>query len=174
MNRSLGSTAGCKSFTSAFTHARRVVMPLAAGIALAALCAAPAGAALYKWTDANGRVVYSDQPPAGDVKVDVISGPPPVANPNAVKEMVGKEAQIKKQQVDAADNAKKAATTRADAEKLAGSCRDARAEITKLAANQVLLYKVNEKGEQVFLDDAERRTRRDTLENYVKANCPRG
>ena len=30
---------------------------------LAAACAGAASAALYKWTDAQGRIVYSDQPP---------------------------------------------------------------------------------------------------------------
>jgi hypothetical protein len=34
------------------------------------LCAAPAGyAAMFKWTDANGTVTYSDQPPADRAKV---------------------------------------------------------------------------------------------------------
>ena len=51
------------------------------------LAAAPASAAIYKWTDANGRVVYSDQPPPANVKVEAIAPPPPPANPNAVKEL---------------------------------------------------------------------------------------
>ena len=65
---------------------------------LAALLRRPVAAALYKWTDANGRVVYSDQPPPGNVKVDTLAGPPPPANPNAVKELASKEADAKKQQ----------------------------------------------------------------------------
>ncbi len=36
------------------------------------------------------------------------------------------------------------------------------------------LYRYNEKGEQVYMDDAERRKRRETLENCVRNNnCPR-
>jgi Skp family chaperone for outer membrane proteins len=175
MDRSLGSTGNRNSKKSTMSGVRRVRAPLAAALALAALFAAvSAGAALYKWTDANGRVVYSDQPPAGDVKVETISGPPPPANPNAVREMVGKETEIKKQQSDSAENAKKTAQARTDSEKLANSCRDWRAEITRLAANQIILFRINEKGEQVLMDDAERRKRRETLEGYVKTNCPRG
>ena len=37
---------------------------------LAATCAGTAAAALYKWTDAQGRIVYSDQPPAANVKTE--------------------------------------------------------------------------------------------------------
>jgi hypothetical protein len=50
---------------------------------LAAAYAAGAGAALYKWTDAQGRIVYSDQPPAANVKTEQLRPPPPAANPNA-------------------------------------------------------------------------------------------
>jgi len=43
--------------------------PFAALCALGVVLAAgPAAAALYKWTDASGRVVYSDQPPPPSVK----------------------------------------------------------------------------------------------------------
>ena len=156
-------------------HRARSPVLLVAAFAIAALgVVATADAALYKWVDSNGRVVYSDQPPPGDVKVDTIAGPPPPANPNAVREMVTKEAELKKQQGDAAENAKKAAQTRADAQKMAGNCKDARAEVTSLAANQILLYKVNEKGETIYLDDADRRRRREDLETFIRTNCPRG
>lgn len=180
MERSLGRCANPSPMASDFTQStlcrvRRAAVPLAVAFAFVTLCAAvPAGAALYKWTDANGRVVYSDQPPPGDVKVDTIASPPPPANPNAVKEMANKEAEGKKQQADAADNAKKAAQTRADATKMAGTCKDARLELNSLAANQILLYRVNEKGETVYMDDADRRRRRENLETFMKSNCPRG
>lgn len=180
MERSLGRCAVGSPMRSialqaAACRARSLALPLVTALAFAALCAAvPASAALYKWTDANGRVVYSDQPPPGDVKVDTIASPPPPANPNAVKEMANKEAEGKKQQADAADNAKKAAQTRADATKMAGTCKDARLELNSLAANQILLYRVNEKGEKVYMDDADRRRRRENLEIFMKGNCPRG
>jgi len=148
-----------------------------AGIAivLATLVAtSPSWGALYKWTDANGRVVYSDQPPTGDVKVDTISGPPPPSNPNAVKELAEKGAESKKQQQEAAVSAKKAAQQRADAEKRSSVCRDARAELARLSADQILLYSINEKGETVFMNDGDRRRRREVLETQLKANCPPG
>src|SRR5215210_873954 len=72
--------------------------------AAALLCAAaivtpPAHAAMWKWIDSNGRVVYSDIPPAGDVQAERVSGPAPRANPNAVKDLVSQEADLKKRQM---------------------------------------------------------------------------
>jgi len=156
-------------------RARNAAVPVAIAIVFGTLCAAsPAWGALYKWLDANGRVVYSDQPPPGNVKVDLIAGPPPRANPNAVKELAAKEAESKKQQLDAEANAKKTGQQRADAEQRAVTCRDVRAELTRLSADQVLLYSVNEKGETVFMNDADRRRRRESLEAHLKANCAQG
>jgi Domain of unknown function (DUF4124) len=146
---------------------------LAAAFALGfTLLPAPASAALYKWTDANGRVVYSDQPPLGDVKIETLQGPPPPANPNAVKEMAVKELELKKRQTDAAEKDKKADSQRAELAKKAEACARMQAQIKQLAAEQISLIRVNEKGEPVYIDDATRRKERDELERQVKASCP--
>jgi hypothetical protein len=77
-------------------HHRSVSHAVICVLALA-LVAGPATAALYKWTDASGRVVYSDQPPTGNVKVETLQGPPP-ANPSAVKDLANKELEFKQRQ----------------------------------------------------------------------------
>ena len=154
---------------------RTRAMPLAIAIVLGTFCLAPpAQGALYKWVDANGRVVYSDQPPTGDVKVEAISGPPPPSNPNAPQDLANKQLESKKQQAEAAANAKKAMQQRADLEKRTDACKEARAEVSRMAADQVLIYSINEKGEQVFMNDADRKKRRDAAELFIKGNCPRG
>ncbi|HEY7758498.1 MAG TPA: glutaredoxin family protein [Burkholderiales bacterium] len=61
-------------------------------------CTLPAAAAVYKWTDADGRVHYSDSPPSDrkaaqvKIKVNSISGPAVVSalkgGPPAAKERV--------------------------------------------------------------------------------------
>ena len=142
-------------------------MPLALAIALGSVLRAPGGGALYKWTDANGRVVYSDQPPPGDMKVDRIAGPPPPANPNAVKEMANKEAEIRSSRPKRPRTSKKACKARRCGK--TSRCVQGRPRRNyRLAADQILLYKVNEKGETIFMDEAERRRRRETLETYIK------
>lgn len=47
-------------------------LPLAASLILAA---APAAAELYKWTDAEGKVHFSDQPPPPEIKAPVTVKP---------------------------------------------------------------------------------------------------
>src|SRR5438067_10867100 len=80
---------------------------LAVLLATALIPAATGAAALYKWTDASGRIVYSDQPPPGNVKSEILKGPPPPANPNAVKDLANKELEYKQRQLDKAEaNAK--------------------------------------------------------------------
>jgi len=154
---------------------RSPALPLAIALVLGTFCMAqPALGALYKWVDANGRVVYSDQPPTGDIKVETISGPPPPSNPNATQDLANKQLESKKQQAEVAADTKKAAQQRVDAERRLTSCREARAEVSRLSADQILLYNLNEKGEQVFLNDAERKRRREAAELFVKGNCPQG
>jgi hypothetical protein len=118
--------------------------------------------------------VYSDQPPTGDVKVETISGPPPPSNPNAPQDLANKQLESKKQQTEAAVNAKKAQQQRADVEKRVDACKEARAEVARMAADQVLLYTINEKGEQVFMNDADRKRRREAAEVFIRGNCPQG
>lgn len=144
---------------------------------LAALCpvAAPtADAALYKWVDANGRTVYSDQVPPG-VKAEPVSGAAPAANPNAVKELGNKEAEFRKRQLDRAEDGKKAEKARADAQKLAAVCAQARAQIVNLRSGDFAMYTLNDKGERVFLDDAGRKAEVGRLEQSMRErSCPPG
>ena len=174
MNHSPCSTTFECTFESQRSR-RSIAVPLAIAIVLGTFCVAqPALGALYKWVDANGRVVYSDQPPTGDVKVETISGPPPPSNPNAPQDLANKQLESKKQQTEAATNAKKAQAQRADVERRADACKEARAEVARMAADQVLLYSINEKGEQVVMNDADRKRRRETAELFIKGNCPQG
>ena len=143
--------------------------------ALALVCAMlalPASAALYKWIDANGRVVYSDQPPNSDVKTETIQGAPPPSNPTAVKDMAAMEHVLKKRQAEAAEKFKKTDAQRAEIGKRVEECTRAQTQIKQLAAEQVGLVRYNEKGEMVYVDDATRRKERGELEIWVKANCP--
>ena len=147
--------------------------PFTAAVVACALLAFAGGAsaALYKWTDANGRVVYSDQPPLGNIKYESVSGAPPPSNPNAVKEMAGKEADFKKRQTDAV-----AAQAKTDAERIQQAkrlemCERARSNIRQLTAEQVAMVRHNEKGEMVVVDDVTRRRERVEIEAWIKTNC---
>ena len=138
----------------------------------AALACAPALAALYKWTDANGRVIYSDQPPAGNVKVEIINGPPPPANPGALKDLVAKDAELKKAKQARAEDEAKSTKARVEANELRENCERARGQVFSLAnSDQVVLYTTNAQGERIALDDAARVRERQRLEAWIRDNC---
>jgi hypothetical protein len=131
-------------------------------------------AALYKWVDANGRTVYSDQVPPG-VKAEPVRGAAPPANPDAMKEFANRDAEYRKRQLERAEEAKKSQQAQADAQKLAASCAQMRAQVAHLRNNDVAMYKLNDKGERVFLDEPGRRIEIERLEGTLRErNCPRG
>ena len=146
---------------------------LAAVVALGAgLAAVSVSAALYKWTDANGRVIYSDQPPMGNVKVETINGPPPPANPNAVQELAAKEAELKKAKQTRTEDEAKANKARVDGNQLRENCDRARGQMYTLGnSDQVVIYSTNAKGERVAMDDAARARERQRLDTWVRENC---
>jgi hypothetical protein len=128
-------------------------------------------AALYKWTDASGHIVYSDQPPPGNVKSEILKGPPPPANPNAMKEMATKELEYRQRQLDKAEAGAKASKDQATAKERADNCVQIKGQMQTLAQENVLLYRMNEKGERVVMDDAARRAEREKLGKWVRENC---
>jgi hypothetical protein len=141
---------------------------------LAVVClavAAPAAATLYKWTDANGRVVYSDIAPSGNVKVETVQGAPPPSNRNAVKDMAAREADAKKQKSAAAEKEKKDEEQRADLNKRAEECQRAQNNLRQLAAEQIVLMRMNEKGDVVAMDEVTRRRERTDVEQFMRQNC---
>jgi Skp family chaperone for outer membrane proteins len=165
MRRTLrGPAAPCR------TTARWLQVALLAAVAVAL----PAAAAVYKWTDANGRVVYSDQPPPDGAKAEQLQGPQPPANPHAVREMANQEAELKKRQQERSKQSDDEARRRAEADQRTVACARAEAQIRTLGANQQVVYRLNEKGERVALDDATRVKERLELERWMKANsCAR-
>jgi hypothetical protein len=150
--------------------------PPAGRIALAAatvallLACGPAGAVLYKWIDASGRVTYSDQPPPANVKAEVVGAPAPPSNPAAVRDLANQEADLKKLQTQRADEQKKADKARVEALQLQQDCADARARL-KLYASDEPIGRINEKGEQVLIDDTARLRVRERLESQIRERC---
>jgi len=137
------------------------------------LGAAPAAATLYKWTDANGRVVYSDQPPTGNMKVETIAGPPPPANPSAAKELANKEMEFKQRQLEKADAQKAADSDRVAAKEKSENCAQVQGQLKQLGDEGTSLWRTGPNGERVAMDDAARRTERDRLAKWFKdSKCP--
>ena len=138
--------------------------------AFLALASTTSHAILYKWIDDNGRVVYGDQPPgAKPEKLNASMGP---ADPNAVRDMASKDAEIKKRQQQRADEAAKTAKDDFDGKKKLDQCVQARGRI-KTLRNDAAVYRYNEKGEKVFYEAADReRAVADNQKLMRDLNCP--
>ena len=139
---------------------------------LAALLVAPAQAALWKWVDSNGHVVYSDTQPAANVKAERVNAAAPPANPNAVKEMANQDAELRKRQMQRDDDAAKSEKARADATRRQESCAQTRGQLKSMQNTNTAYYRFNEKGERVFMDEGMRRKEGERLEAYLRAQCP--
>lgn len=144
-----------------------------AAATVALFVALPAAAAVYKWTDASGRVIYSDQPPPSDVKAETIKTPPPPDNPNALKELQQKDAERRQRQAQREQGEAKASQAQADVQQKSAECSRIQAQVGRLAASQEIVYRVNEKGERVVLDDAARNAERAQFERWLRENCSR-
>jgi hypothetical protein len=121
---------------------------------MATLCTPPALAALYKWVDENGRVTYGDTPPAG-VKAERLSTSVAPADPNAVRDMAAKDAEIRKRQQQRADDATKEEKSRAQVNLVRRQCQQAIGR-DKALREDANVYRYNEKGQRVYLDTAAR------------------
>jgi type IV secretory pathway VirB10-like protein len=138
-------------------------LPLAASLILAV---PPTAAEIYKWTDADGKVHFSDQPPPPNVKAPVTVKPrrsttaADVAAPDAApatggpKTYVEQEAEFRKRQVEAAEKAQTEKQAADEAAEKKRTCEQAKARVAGLQANS-RITRVNAAGEQIFLTDAE-------------------
>ena len=143
--------------------------PMTAGLlttlACGCLLALPALGELYKWTDAQGKVHYSDQPPPPEVKQPITvkprspaaatAAPDAAGTPKAApKSVVEQDAEFNRRRVEAAEREaaeKKAAKEAAEKKK---NCEQAKAQLARVQSG-ARITRYNEKGETVYLNDAE-------------------
>jgi hypothetical protein len=127
---------------------KRVMM-----VAIALAVAPAAMAQLYKSVDKDGRVIYTDQPPSTDAKV--LNIPKSVTDaPSPSKSYVAQDKENEKKKKDAADKAAKAGDPAKKAQEDQARCAQARSAY-QMYADGGRIFKNNEKGERVFLSDAE-------------------
>ena len=155
---------------AAAARAGRAALVAPAALALL-LLVAPAQAALYKWVDASGTVVYSDQPPPAGIKSELVTAPvAPPSNPNALKEMANKDLEQKKRLAQQAQDEKAADKARADEVKKRDVCQQMRGSL-RIYQSGDPVYRINENGQRVNLDDAAKAAERDKLESAIREQC---
>ncbi|HKQ24357.1 MAG TPA: DUF4124 domain-containing protein [Burkholderiales bacterium] len=145
--------------------------PTATGLLVTLVCgcvtALPALGELYKWTDAEGVVHYSDQPPPPNVKKPVTVKPrnpaPPTAAPAAAaaaapaagpKTPAEQEAEFNRRRVEAAEKDAAEKKVAKEAEEKKKNCEQAKAQLARMQTG-ARITRYNDSGEIEYLNDAE-------------------
>jgi hypothetical protein len=105
---------------------------------------------LYKWVDKDGKVTYSDQPPPAQQskQLNLNTG---VASPPA-RSAIERDKEIEKGRVEAREKDKVASEKERKSEIDQQNCKAARAYL-KTVESGVRISTIDDKGEQVILDD---------------------
>jgi hypothetical protein len=144
-------------------------------LAACLLPALPAGAQMYKWTDADGKVHYSDQPPPDSAKQsstlakprpaapaaapatpaegkpDAASKPDTASKPRSVAEQ---EMEFRKRRLEKAEADAKRQKEAEQAKEKQRNCEVAKQRVAQLQAGG-RITKSAPNGEHVFMEDAE-------------------
>ena len=161
---------------------------LAAGLGVAALGPSEAST-LWKWRDASGRLTVSDQPPPRDVpERDIVERPAtagratrsaaeaaPVAAASAAPVAPRVDAELEARRRAQAQRSRAAASAPSpeDARREVQrreNCNRARAMLVTLESGQ-RMARLNEKGERVVLDDAQRAQDARRAREIIAADC---
>jgi hypothetical protein len=139
--------------------------------AIALLATASAHAQMYKCVDERGTTHYTDKPgpECKGGKVDIRPAPPISGKLEERKEDLGAaERDFRQRQVDQAhqdrDDARKQETQKR-------RCANMHAEYQRLTSGR-RLARVNEKGERIYVEDAERDRRAVQLKTDIARTCP--
>lgn len=141
--------------------------------------ALPAGAELYKWTDASGRLQFSDRPPAAQArKAETLEAPraTPLSGAAATPAAYDSAEQAQRQRrlseawrQEAEQREREERRAAAEKAERAGACEDLRHRLRSSEGRPA--YITGENGEKEYLDDATRREYSDRANRHLQENC---
>lgn len=150
---------------------------LAIAFLFAAVTSAPTVTAdvVYKWTDADGNVHYEDRPSA-NASAELLQISSNRTNRNNVQARVQQRQESRSARQDADTEAAKQAQIDAqekdDAQKREHQCAAYKANLENLQnAEGGRLYRYDDTGERVYLDDKQRTEARQHAEDMVQEYC---
>ena len=141
--------------------------------------------AQWAWRDDNGRVVFSDRPPPGNIKADQIIRQPGVSgviNPigpsddakaaanAAPKTIAEREMDYRQRQQKLAEADKKATDERAQAAQKTQECDRMRGYLRTLEDGQ-RISRTDAQGNREFLDDTQRAAEMQRAREQIAKNC---
>ncbi len=136
-----------------------LLLPLAAG-----------AQGLYKWVDEKGVVHYSDTPPAGKPGQKLNIAPPPPLDSQAPQRSRSWQEQLQDSNERRHQEEKQQMEARQKAREAEQKCLRARSALDSLQRDRPL-YRVDQQGERVFMEDAERRRLTESWQQQADAHC---
>jgi hypothetical protein len=142
---------------------------------LLALAVPAAAQQLYKWVDKEGKTHYSDTPPPTQDSKAIgtstgVSASSAAAAPAPAKTAVARDKELEKGRQDSRDSAKKSD----ESAKLAAA-KDEQCQRLRQAYQQLVdggrIHKYNDKGERVYLGDAEMEVERERTKREMDEAC---
>lgn len=148
-----------------------MVKPWAIAAVVAAISAAPVQAQMIKCVDERGVTHYTDKPPPGckGGQVDIRPAPPISGKAQERKEDLSdaerdfQRRRIERERKDQDEARKLEAQKR--------RCASMHSDYQRLSSAS-RVYRTNEKGERVYVEDAERERRLEQLKSDISRQCP--
>ena len=135
-----------------------------------ALTTTTAGAAMYKWTDADGTTQYGQYPPAGVQAEHIKANPKPASPPQAAPSLQQRLEELEQQQQKQAEKANEAATEKQNAETIKKNCEIAKKNLAGLQLGGHRLTRLPD-GSYTRLSEEERLSRVAEAENQITEYC---
>lgn len=127
---------------------------------------------IYKWTDADGNVHYGDKPVGEQsIRLAIRSNPTDPARIQAMAQARSEaRAVATAEERAAAEQGPTEEERRAEARDRAQKCSTYRERLEKFVMSR-RLYREDENGERVYLDDSEAQAARERVQNQVEEYC---
>ena len=126
----------------------------------------------YRWTDADGNVVYSQVPPRDGREATTVGAPPPPAeSPEVAKQRLQEQIERLNQQRESRNLSKQQAQeSKQQAEASAKNCEMARHNLEALRQGTRRLYR-NKDGSYSRLTEEEVNSRAQETKSFIAENC---
>lgn len=133
-----------------------------------------AAAEVYSWKDADGKIQYSDQPPAArgiDArKIGPSTSPPEEATAAARKSFVEGEEEAGKRRQQSRESVGKSEKEKSEQEERQRNCRQAQATLKTIESGEIR-FRINDKGEREALDGEVREAELSNARKSVAGWC---
>lgn len=163
--------ADTQRFSQATAHQQRILKRATMlFLSLATLTLAPsASAELYKWVDENGKVHFTDKPISPNAETVEVQQQKMIGQGDTVRGINDRLKRLRQSEGEAQAIEDKAhSEQKAQADKVSSRCSREKRRLGRLDGR---VYRVNDKGERVYMTDAEILQTRAEVQQWLDENC---